>query len=92
MPTISLKAHFNGQAIQLDEPIELPFDAQLLVTVLSSSPLEASAELEPLSASRREEIEAWIQNAESLAADVETEDEPRLQAAVAERSAMVTRL
>jgi len=35
MPNISLKAHFNGQTIQLDEPYELPRDAQLLVTVLS---------------------------------------------------------
>jgi hypothetical protein len=36
MPNISLKAHFNGEVIQLDEPYELPRDAQLLVTVLSS--------------------------------------------------------
>ena len=34
MPAISLKAHFDGQAIHLDEPYELPRDAQLLVTVL----------------------------------------------------------
>jgi hypothetical protein len=35
MPTISLKAHFDGEIIQLDEPYELPRDAQLLITVLS---------------------------------------------------------
>jgi hypothetical protein len=35
MPAISLKAHFDGKAIQLDEPYELPPDAQLLVTVVS---------------------------------------------------------
>jgi hypothetical protein len=35
MPVISLKAHFDGKSIQLDEPYELPRDAQLLVTVLS---------------------------------------------------------
>jgi len=35
MPNKSLKANFNGQTIQLDEPYELPRDAQLLVTVLS---------------------------------------------------------
>ena len=34
MPVASLKAHFDGQHIQLDEPFELPQDAQLLVTVL----------------------------------------------------------
>jgi len=35
MPAISLKAHYDGTAIRLDEPYELPRDAQLLVTVLS---------------------------------------------------------
>jgi hypothetical protein len=35
MPNISLKAHYDGHTIQLDEPYELPRDAQLLVTVLS---------------------------------------------------------
>ena len=35
MPAISLKAHFDGNSIQLDEPYELPRDAQLLVTVLT---------------------------------------------------------
>ena len=40
MPAISLKAHFDGQQIQLDEPFELPRDASLLVTVLSPSPSE----------------------------------------------------
>ncbi|TVQ97697.1 MAG: hypothetical protein EA399_12440 [Desulfovibrionales bacterium] len=41
MPTITLKAHFNGKNIQLDEPCDLPDDAQLLVTILSPPPLEA---------------------------------------------------
>ena len=35
MPAISLKAHFDGKAIQLDEPYELPRDAPLLVTILA---------------------------------------------------------
>jgi hypothetical protein len=35
MPVICLKAHFDGQVIQLDEPYDLPQGAQLLVTVLS---------------------------------------------------------
>jgi hypothetical protein len=33
MPTISLKAHFDGTAIRLDEPCELPQGVPLLVTV-----------------------------------------------------------
>jgi hypothetical protein len=37
MPAISLKAHFDGTSIQLDEPYELPRDARLLVTVLPDS-------------------------------------------------------
>ena len=40
MPVISLKAHFDGKTIQLDEPYELPRDVQLIVTVLSPSPLD----------------------------------------------------
>jgi hypothetical protein len=34
MPAISLKAHFDGQQIVLDEPYELPSGAPLMVTVL----------------------------------------------------------
>ena len=41
MPVISLKAHFDGKTIQLDEPYELPPDAQLIVTVLPPAPVEA---------------------------------------------------
>ena len=41
MSVISLKAHFDGKTIQLDEPYELPPDAQLIVTVLSPTPVEA---------------------------------------------------
>jgi hypothetical protein len=37
MPAISLKAHYDGQSIQLDEPYELPHGAQLLVTVLPAA-------------------------------------------------------
>jgi hypothetical protein len=49
MPAISLKAHFDGKAIQLDEPYELPRDAPLLVTILapacSDSPLPGWGQL-----------------------------------------------
>jgi len=51
MPNISLKAHFNGQVIQLDEPYELPRDAQLLVTVLS--PLSSDSNMNVGRAERR---------------------------------------
>ena len=40
MPVISLKAHFDGQKIQLDEPFDLPRDASLLVTILSPTLLD----------------------------------------------------
>ena len=34
MPSMSLKAHFDGERIQLDETFDLPRDTPLLVTVL----------------------------------------------------------
>jgi hypothetical protein len=36
MPTVSLKAHYDGKTIQLDEPFDLPPNTRLLVTVLPS--------------------------------------------------------
>lgn len=80
MPTIRLKAHFDGQAIQLDEQFDLPRDAQLLVTVLPSVELEGGT----VSASQPTEIDDWIREVETLAAEFDEEDGPRLQSAVAE--------
>jgi hypothetical protein len=37
MPAITLKAHYYGERILLDEPFEIPTNAPLMVTVLSSS-------------------------------------------------------
>ncbi len=34
MPTVSLRAHYDGEHIRLDEPFDLPPDVPLLVTVL----------------------------------------------------------
>lgn len=34
MPSITLRAHFNGTQVVLDEPFSLQQDAKLLVTVL----------------------------------------------------------
>ena len=64
MPAISLKAHYDGSSIQLDEPYELPLHAQLLVTIL---PAEAG-DLD---------LFGWHEHsAQSLArADVENEPE-----------------
>jgi hypothetical protein len=36
MPSVTLKAHFDGRSIQLDEPYEIPPNARLLVTVVES--------------------------------------------------------
>ena len=41
MPAVTLRAHFNGKQIVLDEPFDLPPDSSLMVTVL---PKEESAE------------------------------------------------
>jgi len=41
MPAVTLKAHFNGKQIVLDEPFDLPPDSPLMVTVL---PREDSTE------------------------------------------------
>ena len=40
MPSITLKAHFDGQQITLDEPFEIPSNAKLLVTILETPDLE----------------------------------------------------
>jgi len=35
MPTVTLKAHYDGKQIVLDEPFDLPVNAALTVTLLS---------------------------------------------------------
>ena len=35
MPAITLKAHYDGKSILLDEPFEIPENSHLMVTVLS---------------------------------------------------------
>lgn len=35
MPTIALRAHYDGKQIRLDEDYELPPNTQLMVTVLA---------------------------------------------------------
>lgn len=38
MPIVSLKAHYEGKTIHLDEPYDLPEGAQLIITVLEAAP------------------------------------------------------
>jgi hypothetical protein len=42
MPTVALRAHYDGERIVLDEPYELPANASLMVTLLASSSEEDS--------------------------------------------------
>lgn len=34
MPTVSIKAHYDGTQVLLDEPVEIPANSPLIVTVL----------------------------------------------------------
>jgi hypothetical protein len=52
MPTVALQAHFDGERIVLDEPYELPPNANLMVTLLPS-------------ASEADSEDAWLRAAAS---------------------------
>jgi len=41
MPCVTLKAHYDGKTIRLDEPFDLPEGARLIVTVLEATQPEA---------------------------------------------------
>ena len=62
MPSVSLRAHYDGERIQLDEPFDLPPDVPLLVTVL---PPEAN-----------DDRAAWIAAAQQALARAFGEEEP----------------
>ena len=64
MPSRSLKAHFDGVTVQLDEPCDLPPDTPLVVTVLNPG--------EALEADRAE----WFEMAKQSLARAYGEDEP----------------
>jgi hypothetical protein len=51
MPSVTLKAHFDGRAILLDEPYTLPANARLLVTLVESDPDEERTDWGALSLS-----------------------------------------
>jgi hypothetical protein len=67
MTAVSLKAHFNGKQIVLDEPFDLPPDSPLIVTVL---PNENSTE-----------DRQWHGLASSALARASGDDEPDYSAA-----------
>ncbi len=46
MSTLTLRAHFDGKHICLDEPAELPLDTELLITVVPQSEAALQAERE----------------------------------------------
>jgi hypothetical protein len=50
MSMISLRAHFDGERIQLDDPFELPLNAPLLVTVLGQDLAEERQQWSQLAA------------------------------------------
>ena len=51
MPTVTLKAHYDGKQIVLDEPFELPAGSSLIVTVLSDRLSRENAQWHALAAS-----------------------------------------
>jgi hypothetical protein len=50
MPAVTLKAHFNGKQIVLDEPFDLPPDSPLMVTVLPKEEFPEDAQWHGLAA------------------------------------------
>ncbi|MFH1116093.1 MAG: hypothetical protein V1792_19440 [Pseudomonadota bacterium] len=57
MPAVTLKAHYNGERIVLDEPFEIPPNSSLMVTVLP--PTEAVVDEDWILASRKGLSEAY---------------------------------
>jgi hypothetical protein len=51
MPTVTLKANYDGEQIILDEPFEIPPNSPLMVTVLPAT--EATADEDWVSAPRK---------------------------------------
>lgn len=46
MPSVTLKAHFDGRRIRLDEPFEIPANSPLIVPVLpvANSPIDRDSQ------------------------------------------------
>ena len=67
MMTVTLRAHFDGEHIVLDEPYEIPANAPLEVTVLAAD----GSELE-----RGRELASWAAVSASSLARAYGDDEP----------------
>jgi hypothetical protein len=67
MAAITLKAHFDGERILLDEPFELPRNTPLIVTVLPSADTADASE--------------WSRIAGAGLARAYSDDEPEYSAA-----------
>ena len=65
MNTVTLRAHFDGEQIRLDEPYDLPPDAPLLVMVLPSDMNSVDYDRE-----------GWLLLAEQAFAQAYGDDEP----------------
>ena len=65
MSVVTLKAHYDGKHICPDEPIDLPVNAQLMVTVWP-----------PPNESLEEEREAWYALGRKSLARAYSDDEP----------------
>jgi hypothetical protein len=63
MSTITLKAHFDGKQICLDEPYELQRDSKLIVAVVSGDTLE-------------DERQAWLAASQAGFARAYGDEEP----------------
>jgi hypothetical protein len=63
MSAITLKAHYDGKRICLDEPYKLQRDSKLIVTVVSGDSLE-------------DERQAWLAVSQAGLARAYGEDEP----------------
>lgn len=61
MPSITLKAHYDGERILLDEPFNLPVNASLMVTILPSL---------------NNENESWVNIAMKGLSDAYSDNEP----------------
>ena len=74
MPTVTLRAHFNGERIVLDEPYDLPANANLIVTLLPS-PTDLDSEEDWLAAASASDAFAFLSDPSE---DIYTaaEDEP----------------
>ncbi len=69
MSAITLKAHFDGKQICLDEPYELQQDSKLIVAVVSGDSLE-------------DERQAWLAASQAGFARAYGDDEPDYSNAV----------